>query len=132
MMDEAGAAWANGDLDVLRARLHPEGTWAFVDDRPRVINDPDRLIDAIREIQQDGLYQLSSIRHTPLSDRVVLGTCQVRTSIRGRGGHNVRHYYLLLEVRDGLFYRSESFPSENGARAAFERGWGSSLEPSAP
>jgi ketosteroid isomerase-like protein len=123
-MERVGAAWSSGDLDALRALLHPDGSWAFVDARPRVIQDTDRLLDAIRELQSDGLYQVSNITHQSLSEHVLLGTCQVRTSIRGRGGHSLAPYFLLLEVRDGLFYRSESFPNESSARAAFARGWG--------
>lgn len=123
LMEKVGAAWAGGDLQGLRVLLYPAGSWAFVDDGPRVINDPDELVDAIRELRRDPIYQVSKITHTPLTDRIVLGSCQVRTAMRNSRGHMVARYFLLLEVRDGLFYRSESFPSEDAARAAFERGW---------
>lgn len=126
-MERVGAAWAGRDLDVLRPLLHPAGSWAFVDDRPRVITDPDELVEAIRELQQDPLYQVSNVRHTPLTDRIVLGSCQVRTAMRNSRGHTVAQYFLLLEVRDGLFYRSESFPSEVAARAAVDAGWASEV-----
>jgi ketosteroid isomerase-like protein len=130
-MERVGAAWAGGHLDLLRPLLHPEGTWAFVDDRPRVINDPDELVEAIRELQRDPLYRVSNVRHTPLTDQIVLGTCQVRTAMRNSRGHRSARYHLLLEVRDGLFYRSESFPSEAAARAAAEAGWASGVESAA-
>jgi len=124
VMESAGAAWASGDLDALHRLLHPDGTWAFVDAKPRMIKGPERLLEAIRELQHDGLYQVINVTHEPLSEHVVLGKCQVRTSFRDRGGHRVARYVLLLEVRDGLFYRSESFPNESAARAAFADGWG--------
>jgi hypothetical protein len=130
-MERVGAAWAAGNLRVLRPLLHPEGSWAFVDDSPRVINDPDELVDAIRELRRDPIYQVSNVRHTPLTDQILLGTCQVRTAMRNSRGHRLARYYLLLEVRDGLFYRSESFPSEAAARAAAEAGWASSVESAA-
>jgi hypothetical protein len=48
--------------------------------------------------------------------------------MRNSRGHTLGRYYLLLEVRDGLFYRSESFPSEAAARAAAAAGWASGVE----
>ena len=128
LMERVGAAWAGGDLGVLRSLLHPAGTWAFVDDSPRVIHDPDELIEASRKVQRDPIYQVSNIRHMRLTDRVLLGSCQVRTAMRRSRGHRVARYFLLLEVRDGLFYRSESFANEDVARATAEQGWASGVE----
>jgi len=125
LMERVGAAWAAGDLELLRSLLHPEGSWMFIDVAPRLIQDRDELIRAIRGAQDDARYRLGPITHKPLDGRVVLGSCQVRTTLSGGKGHRIARYVFLLEVRDGLFYRSEVFPGEDAARAAFARGWGS-------
>jgi ketosteroid isomerase-like protein len=125
LMERVGAAWAAGDLVLLRSLLHPGGSWMFIDIDPRLIQDRDELIRAIRDAQDDAMYRLGPITHKPLDGRVVLGSCQVRTTLRGGAGHRIARYVFLLEIRDGVFYRSEIFPGEDAARAAFARGWAS-------
>jgi ketosteroid isomerase-like protein len=133
VMRDVSAAWKGRDYRMLRDLLHPDGVWFLPDgmqllvgDRPRFILGLEELIEAIARANTsldfgDDVYE-------PLSDAVVLGSCHIRTPLPGRhrGHRDLGRYVFLLEVRDRLFFRSESFSSEDAAREAFGRGWGSS------
>jgi hypothetical protein len=119
----------NGDYPTLRTLLHPSGSWEFVSTNVRIFSDPDELVDAIRHEQERKTYKLYTVTHEPLAASVVLAGAYIRTARAGGRGHGVGRQAFLCEVRDGLFFRSEAFPSEAQARAAFESGWGGNVSP---
>ena len=124
-MERVSAAWVAGDYEALRELLHPEGVWFLVSASSRMYFDPDEFVDAIRDAREHTVYEFNPMTHDPLGARVLLGSCFIRTPIPAAGvGHNMSRYTFLLEVRDGLFFRSETFASEQEARSAFLRGWG--------
>ena len=133
VMRGVSAAWKGGDYRTLRDLLHPDGVWflpdgmrVLVDDRPRFILGLEELTEALA--RADANLDFGDVVYEPLSEAVVLGSCHIRTPLPGRHGghHDLGRYIFLLEVRERLFFRSESFPSEDAARQAFGRGWGSS------
>jgi ketosteroid isomerase-like protein len=127
VMERVSVAWEGGDYETLRSLLHPY----VVVEKPRMITDPDELVDAIRDAQQRTAYQFRPTKYVELSEHVLLGTCTIRTAVRG-GGHIVAPYVFLLEVRDELFYRRELFPSQQAAHEAFESGWESDTTTTGP
>ena len=125
VMRNVSVTWKIGDYETLRGLLHPDGMWFLVDDNPRFIVGVEEFIDAIARARHETVFDFSNDVYEPLSETILLGSCQIRTPLPGgRGGHILGRYHLLLEVRDGLFSRSESFPNEEAARAAFAVGWG--------
>jgi ketosteroid isomerase-like protein len=130
VMRSVSGAWRSRDYEALRALLHPQGIWFLVDDHPRFIVGVDQFIEAIATAQQNTVFDFSNDVYEELAEGILLGHCQIRRPIPSPGhGHTVGRYYFLLEVRDGLFARSESFPTEDVAREAFAKGWSSALEP---
>lgn len=126
VVERVGVAWESGDYDKLRTLLHPEGSWVVVSAEPRTISDPDELIKAIEVAQKTTSYRTYTMEYEPLGGPVVLARGYVRTPAgHGVPGHTLARRYFLLEVRDGLLFRREHFPSEDDARGAFRAGWAS-------
>lgn len=125
VMRSVSQAWKREDYGWLRELLHPDGTWFLLDDNPRFIVGREAFVEAIERAQRETVLDFSNDAYEPLGETVLLGSCEIRTPFPGgRGGFSTGHYFFLLEVRDGLFARSESFASEQAAREAFARGWG--------
>ena len=120
-MEWLSLAWERGEYATVRALLHPEGSWAFVTTETRTFTDPDEFVNAIRYAQENTSYKLFTVSHELLSDSLLLASAYVRTPANAGSGHNLGRHYFLVEVRDGLFYSSEHFTSEDAVRAAFEK-----------
>jgi ketosteroid isomerase-like protein len=131
-MRQVSITWKRGDYRALRKLLHPEGMWFLVDADPRFILGVSEFIDAIALAQRETVFDFSNDLYEELAEGVLLSQCQIRRPLRGsEHGHTLGRYFFLLEVRDGLFARSESFPTEVAARDAFEAGWVQKLEATA-
>jgi len=127
-MRQVSAAWKQRQYASLRELLHPDGMWFLVDDNPRFIVGRDEFVEAIARAQHETVFDFSNDKYEPLSETILLGAAHIRTPLPdGQHGHRLGRYHFLLEVRDGLFYRSECFPTEAAARAAFATGWGRRL-----
>lgn len=124
-MKRVTLAWETSDYPTLRKLLHSHGAWVFISDETRIVFDPDELVEAIRYAQERTNYKLYTVTHTALGRQVVLGSAYIRTPAGPGGvGHRLGRHVFLCGVRDSLFFRSESFRTEEEARAAFEAGWG--------
>jgi hypothetical protein len=110
------SAWQARDWDRLRSLLHPEGTFEPTTAGGRFV-DAEDLVGSL-EAADRTVFSVCGLTYEKLADDFAIAAGYVR-HLHERG-HSLTRAVWLIEVRDGLAYRSTPFRSRKSALTEYE------------
>jgi hypothetical protein len=111
------SAWQERDWDRVRSLLHPEGLFESTAAGGRTV-DAEGFLNALIEADRT-VYSVYGLSYEPLADGAVIVSGYVRQP--RRRGHSLSRVVWLVEVREGLAYRSTPFATRESALAEYEQ-----------